>query len=286
MTPEKIEAFPLICEAAVWLILGIGVTIGLILAFQSNLKRGQQRLPALGTLQSRPFTFIHTLPVMALTGFFALQGAFQASGGEKNITPGALILGSCIFAGTGLLTISLCVLMTRQRPRAVFGSTTCTWRAAIGKGFLYGLAAIPVVSLALLIVSTIGDALDFDMAPQEVFTWLRDPSVPASARTTLILFAVVGAPIYEELLFRGVLLPALMKNRDFIFAALLGSFYFALIHLHGPSFLPLTLLSVLFSAGYAATGSILTPIIMHILFNATALLQFFATATDATASCR
>jgi membrane protease YdiL (CAAX protease family) len=48
------------------------------------------------------------------------------------------------------------------------------------------------------------------------------------------------------------------------------------MHLHAPSLLSLLVLSVGFSAGYAATGSILTPVVMHALFNLTGLLLFFA----------
>jgi membrane protease YdiL (CAAX protease family) len=92
----------------------------------------------------------------------------------------------------------------------------------------------------------------------------------------LVFFAVGVAPVVEELLFRGLLLPIVLQGRSFLFGALLTSLYFALIHLHAPSLLPLLLLSVGFSAGYAATGSILTPIAMHVVFNVTGLLLFFA----------
>jgi membrane protease YdiL (CAAX protease family) len=77
-------------------------------------------------------------------------------------------------------------------------------------------------------------------------------------------------------MFRGLLLPLVLKGRTFLFSALLTSLYFSLMHLHAPSLLPLLLLSVGFSAGYAATGSILTPIAMHMVFNFTGLLLFFS----------
>jgi len=278
MLPEKIEVVPLICEIAVWLIFGIGVTCGLVLAFQSRIRKDQPALPALGTLRARPFTFAHAVPVIALTGLFALMAAFQASGDGKHVTPGGCILGVSICAGAALLVIALCLLMTQSGFRAVFGSPLCAWHTALGKGLFYGLAAIPVVTLVSLAVSELGNALDLDMGTQDVFTWLQDPAFSTPVRATLIFFAIVVAPVTEELLFRGILFPALMKGRDFAFAALLCGFYFALIHLHGPSLLSLMLLSVMFSAGYAATGSILTPIVMHAVFNLNAVLLFFSSA--------
>ena len=282
MSPEQIELAPLLCWIAVWVIFGTGVTCGLFLSFQPRIKKGQPLLPALGTLQTRPFTFIHAVPVILLTGLFALTAAFQASGDGKHITPNGCILGVSICAGAALSVIALCLLMAQKGFRAVFGSTHCTWQTALGKGLLYGLAAIPIVTLVSFAVSELGNRLDLDMGSQDVFTWLQDPAFSTPVRVTLIFFAVVVAPVTEELLFRGILLPALMKGRDFAFAALLCSFYFALIHLHGPSLLSLMTLSVMFSVGYAATGSILTPIVMHALFNLNGVLLFFSSTATAT----
>jgi membrane protease YdiL (CAAX protease family) len=95
-------------------------------------------------------------------------------------------------------------------------------------------------------------------------------------RVGLITAAVLIAPTVEEFVFRGILFRALLRHRRFAYAALLSGAYFALVHLHAPSFLPLLALSAAFSAGYAATGSILTPIVMHALFNAVSLLAYFA----------
>ena len=278
MTPEETDIVPLVCEVVVWLLLGTGVICGLLLAFRNTLRKGYAPLPAIGVLRGRPFTFVHALPVIALTGLFALMGAFHAADDGKHVSPTALITGMGISAGLGFFVITLCTALAGKGFRAVFGSPACTWPAAVGKGFVYGLVAIPVVAVAMQAVSEIGEALELDMSSQEMFTWLGDPSFSILARATLIVFAVVVAPVTEELLFRGILLPALMKSRRFVFAVLLNSFYFSLIHLHGPSLLPLIILSVMFSAGYAVTGSILTPIVMHVLFNAAGLLFFFASA--------
>ena len=233
-------------------------------------------LSGLATLQRRPFTFIHAVPVMVLTGVAALMHALQSSGEGKHVTPAMLIWGVCISAMMGFSVIAFCTLLTRRGPRAIFGSDTCTWKTAAQKGFLYGFAAIPVVWLVSLVVVEIGKALDWNMASQDVFGWLGDPSFPVIARAVLICSVVVIAPVTEELLFRGILLPALMKGRSFVYATVLSSFYFSLIHLNGASFVSLMVLSVMFSAGYAATGCILTPIIMHVIFNVTGILDFFA----------
>ncbi|MCL1920871.1 MAG: CPBP family intramembrane metalloprotease [Kiritimatiellaeota bacterium] len=277
MPPEEIEIVPFICEIATWLIFGAGIACGLVLVFLANLrKQGEPLLPALGTLQARPFTFRHAVPVVALTGLGALTGALQAPAAEDAAaTPKAIIIGMSALSGFGFLIIALCTLLTGRGPRTVFGNPAGTWLGAVGKGLLYGLAALPVVLLVQLAVAAAGNALGLDMASQEIFTWLDDPAQPTPVFAAVVFFAVVVAPVSEELLFRGILLPSLAKGRRFGFAVLLNSFYFALIHLHGPSFLPLMLLSALFSVAYAVTGSILTPIIMHAVFNGTVVLFFF-----------
>jgi len=276
MSPEKIEVVPLMCEIAVWLIFVIGVTCALFVAVQPHIQKGRALLPALGTLRARPFTLAHAVPVIALTGLFALLGALHTPDSNASITPEGCIRGITVCSVAGLFTVALCVLMTQKGLRAVFGSATCTWQTAVGKGFLYGFAAIPAVTLVWLVVKAASDALDLDMAPQDVFMWFQDPAFTTPVRVALVFFAIVVAPVTEELLFRGILLPALMKGRDFAFAALLCSFYFALIHLHGPSLLSLMALGITFSVGYAATGSILTPIVMHAVFNLNGFLLFFS----------
>ncbi|MDR2849578.1 MAG: hypothetical protein LBW77_03430 [Verrucomicrobiota bacterium] len=48
--------------------------------------------------------------------------------------------------------------------------------------------------------------------------------------------------------------------------------------MHGPSFLPLLALSAAFAGGYAATGSLVTPVVMHALFNFASLCFYLAGA--------
>lgn len=280
----ELETSQLICLLAGGLIVLTGVTCALFLMARPYFQKRRAELPALGVLRARPLGFAHAVPVVALTGLFAILGAFQAQGGGGRVTPAGLVWSMALCTAAGLVTAIVCAALTGKGPRAVFGSAACPWGAAVGKGFFYGLAAVPVVMLASLAVTAAAQELDIDLAPQEVFSWLGDPDIPLSVRVTLMCFGVVAAPVSEELLFRGILLPALMKRRDFVFSVLLSSFYFSLIHLHGPSFLSLMLFSAMLSAGYAATGSILTPMVMHAVFNATMLVFFFAGPQDAEAA--
>lgn len=84
--------------------------------------------------------------------------------------------------------------------------------------------------------------------------------------------ALVIAPWAEELIFRGVLLPALGRKMGVGGAVVLSSVLFAVIHFHVPSLIPLFVFSVALSLAYIYTESIIVPIVMHALFNAVSLM--------------
>ena len=76
------------------------------------------------------------------------------------------------------------------------------------------------------------------------------------------------APLFEELFFRGIAYPILKQRFGAAAALVTVSVVFALIHWHLPSMAPLFALSLGLGIAYEITGSLLTPITMHALFNA------------------
>lgn len=86
-------------------------------------------------------------------------------------------------------------------------------------------------------------------------------------RAALAVVAVLLAPVAEELLFRGILYPAI-KRGGFPRLALWGtSLLFALIHLNLVTFVPLLLFALALTWVYERTGNLLAPLIAHALFN-------------------
>lgn len=82
------------------------------------------------------------------------------------------------------------------------------------------------------------------------------------------VLAIVMAPLSEELLFRGILYPAI-KQAGLPNLALWGTaILFALTHANMMTFLPLTLLALTLTLLYEHTGNLLAPIVTHSLFNA------------------
>jgi len=106
---------------------------------------------------------------------------------------------------------------------------------------------------------------------QWMIEWL--PFVQVPERTTLpmsanwlYLLALVGAPVFEEFLFRGLLFNGLKSSFTFWPAALLSAALFAVVH-------PPTSLVPVFLAGLATawvferTGNLLAPIGVHAIYN-------------------
>jgi len=104
-------------------------------------------------------------------------------------------------------------------------------------------------------------------ALQHSVTWLD--------RAVMGVVAVGIAPVAEELLFRGILYPAI-KQAGFPGLALWGtSLLFAGIHANLGIFVPLLLLALVLAQLYERTGNLLAPIAAHVLFNGLNFARFF-----------
>ncbi len=83
------------------------------------------------------------------------------------------------------------------------------------------------------------------------------------------IVAMVLAPISEELIFRGILYPAVKEAGYPRLALWSTALVFGLIHANLMTLIPLTLLGVIWAWLYERTDNLLAPILAHALFNAT-----------------
>ena len=108
------------------------------------------------------------------------------------------------------------------------------------------------------------------------------PPVPTSLAGWLMLFAVavVIAPICEEMLFRGWLFTALRTRQTFGATAIITAALFAFMHALSGMFYALLIFPVGLLLAYAREryGSIKPTIVIHGLFNASALVLAYLTA--------
>ncbi|MCR0204341.1 CPBP family intramembrane metalloprotease [[Clostridium] innocuum] len=88
----------------------------------------------------------------------------------------------------------------------------------------------------------------------------------------IVLSACVIAPIFEELLFRGLILQTLKRHGN-VFAIVVTSLLFAMMHGNLPQAVPVFALSLVISYAVIKTGSILPGIAIHFLNNSFAMIE-------------
>ncbi len=147
-------------------------------------------------------------------------------------------------------------------------------RATPGSDFFKGLAAyvaaVPVLVFYAAMYHVWLQWSGHEPAPQDAVRLFAE--LEAGWMFFYFIFlAVVVAPVAEELLFRGILLPALGRRWGMGAAIMISSVLFAFMHFHVPSLVPLFVFSIALSLAYVYTESIIVPIVMHMLFNAVSL---------------
>lgn len=216
--------------------------------------------------------------VLLVTFLPALLQLFAPETPRTAPTAREWVEGQSVYALAAGCVIWLAVSFSGHPAAELFGLRVFPPLRALWRGFRYGLAAVLPVLLVLLGISWVAFRFGATPARQEIFDAFSDVSLPLWARGFLLFSTVMLAPVYEEALFRGLLFPALLRGqRTCRGAMLLCGLAFALIHLNAALLLPLLLLNCLLCAGYCATGSLLTPIAMHMTFNGVNLLIWMLT---------
>ncbi len=206
---------------------------------------------------------------VAFCAFIAMLAAgstYAGSGAEQRTTSlsmDQLLTGSLLqFA---LCVVILAVLLVRKHNLAeLFGLDRPHFARQLAWAVLFLVALYPIIDATFRLVLL---ANGNRPPPQPIVEYAQGLE-NLREQILMILFAVMLAPITEELLFRGFLYPAFKRQLGGITALVLSSVLFGFIHLHGPSFLPLTLFGVALAMSYEKTGSLLVPILMHSIFNA------------------
>ncbi len=95
----------------------------------------------------------------------------------------------------------------------------------------------------------------------------------------LFVTTTIIAPLFEETIFRGVLLPTLSRDFGIIAGIIVSAFIFALAHLSLGEMPPLFVLGIGLGITRIASGSLLSSVIMHSLWNGLTFLNLFLLRT-------
>ena len=138
-------------------------------------------------------------------------------------------------------------------------------RSAVAGWFM----VTPVVMLTgWLLVRLVGDPSGSNPLLELVLA-SRDPL----ALALLAFTAVILAPLFEEIVFRGALLPVLARRLGSSWGVLLSALFFAMAHISLGELAPLTVLGIGLAMVRLSSGRLLPSVLMHGLWNAVTFLN-------------
>ena len=136
----------------------------------------------------------------------------------------------------------------------------------LGTGLLVLWGALPVIYGAFLLIAWLGG----DSGPQPL---VKQMAERREGWAYVAVFAVLIAPILEEVAFRGLLYPALRRGIGVRGAVISTAVLFGLVHGEANVIVPLTILGVFLVYLIETTGSVLSCIAAHAAFNSLTVAQ-------------
>ena len=147
--------------------------------------------------------------------------------------------------------------------------------------------AVGVGMVGLLLIFMIGSQAMTYLLDASPLAFV-DPLYQSVSSVWLLVFAmVIVAPFYEELIFRGILWSAIAEqfpsslyseHRGAIVASVVTSLIFAIIHLQYGIYeiSTIVVLALIFCYARIKSGSLLLPILLHMINNGAAMGQYLA----------
>ena len=211
-------------------------------------------------------------PGAAVAGLFE-DGSIAQMAANVTVLPVAILVGVTVW-----FQVNRRFYQTPISLAAAFGfnrrNTGRCLLLGLGTGFgLVGIAMALALSTSLLI-QALGDQAE----PQKLVTLIAEEAAKPDQTGALVFFVVMAAvvaPVVEEILFRGILYPAIKQIGYPRIAAIGTAILFALFHVNLLTFASLTAVALGLIALYEFTDNLLAPIVAHAVFNASNLTMLF-----------
>lgn len=190
------------------------------------------------------------------------------------------LTASAAIAVTNVVLLVLWLHRFHPLWRRIIGFPRRVW-PEVRAGIAFGAIVYPTIVIGVgILVSLLLEAI----AGQEVSAPRQIPAHPSAVGVAVsIAYAVVIAPIHEELFFRGILFRSLRDRYGFGMGAVGSGAAFGLIHyVPGPWYSSLLLISVMVVTGmalaylYERRGNIVASVVAHATFNVIGLSFIFA----------
>lgn len=186
------------------------------------------------------------------------------------------ILGSyLLLAFGGLLVLYLCLKPFFPLPEGWF-----RFRLQ-GRWFWWGLGGYLAAMPLVLVVSALNQQLWQGRGGSNPMLPIVLEGRDNIAIAVFLITASVAAPLFEEIIFRGFLLPSLTRYFSTWGAIAASALLFAIAHLQLSELLPLATLGAVLGFTYARSGNLLAPMLLHCLWNSGTLLSLFVLGSGA-----
>ncbi len=137
--------------------------------------------------------------------------------------------------------------------------------AGIGIYVVNGIAAVLTVELAMrwLGADMIVELLELERGSMELLEQI------ATGRGAWVVLALValGAPLSEEIFFRGIVLNGLRRRYSPAIALLVSAMLFALVHFYVVQFIPVLISGLLLGLLFLRSGGLVRPLVAHAVVN-------------------
>ena len=141
--------------------------------------------------------------------------------------------------------------------------------------FVWGFGGYLVALPSVLLVSLINQQIWHGQGGSNPLLFLALQSQNTVALLIFFITSSIAAPVFEEIMFRGFLLPSLTRYLSVTSAIFISAFIFAIAHLSLSEVLPLMTLGIVLGIVYTRSRNLLAPILLHALWNSGTLISLF-----------
>lgn len=262
-----------------------GIILSIILAVQWFLKREQAIINRNADVEwSVPWT-AETIVQVFVLGFFLVGQLlipliFQLLGlrpaaGDVRLQAFYILITYMILVGGGLGVLYLSIKSFFPLPEGWFRFKL--WDSWLLWGFGGYCVALPLVILTSLVNQRLWDGQGGSNPILPIALENRDPV----ALGIFFFTASIAAPWFEEVLFRGFLLPSLTRYFSLWGAIIASGLLFAVAHLNVSEILPLFVLGIVLGFVYTRSRNLWAPMLLHSLWNSGTLISLYILGSGA-----
>jgi uncharacterized protein len=140
---------------------------------------------------------------------------------------------------------------------------------------LWGIGGYLVATPIVIVVSVLNERIWQGQGGSNPILQIVLEGQDPIALLLFFLTAAVAAPLFEEFLFRGFLLPSLTRYVPVWAAIGLSGLLFGVAHLSMSEIIPLTTLGIILGVVYTRTRNLLASMLLHSLWNSSTLVSLF-----------